>query len=1001
MQVTLWKQIVSARGKLFLDFLACTDLTILNGNTVGDLLGEFTCQNYKGCSVVDYIAVNQNVLQDVCTFQVQELTTLSDHKPCSFVINICHNYISGDDVLEAMENCPPRYKFDIDNKSIYQQFVAEQNKSIFEEKIMLLCHKECNSSDDVIKLNKSLIILYQEIADNVIPRTNVNRTSANKRKACKKTHNMKPKQQWFDAACINSKRTVRSLASKYSKAPMNEKVRIEYYKARKAFKVLTMQKKQRFYEELSKDIEAGNNISWSKFKNLKSPKTNKTKLDVFDMINFYKFFKDLYGKQTLSSNRISELKQSVGSTTYSKLATDDLTEMLDQPISFNELQDAINASKKGKAVSEDLICNEFLKASGSNMLNAVLNLYNECLRLGVYPWNTSLVTPLYKKGRIYEPNNYRAIAVASILGKIFSSILLQRLIKFRAENCPDSPNQLGFCKKAQTSDHILTLSTCIDKYINVEKRYLYTCFVDFSKAFDTVSREALMYKIWQLGIRGKFFNCLTYMYENSTAKIKLLNKLSDEIEMLVGTEQGHHMSPELFKCYIQGLSEALNEIGGDVPLISGKKLSHLLWADDLVLLALDPDSLQQLINILSQYCIDWGLTVNMEKTAVMVFNRSGRILNGSRIFKYGDCKIESVKEYCYLGVIFTLTGSFKTAQQYLKQKAMRAYFSLKSIIDFKALKKSTLFKLFDALIVPIATYGCQVWAPETNTFKVLSEDQRENNHKLVGLTKDPAEQLHLSFLKWSLGVGKRTSNAPTWGDTGRIPVIITTLKQTFGYIKRLIEFDHNDTQSLVRFAYEEQINLNLKWYKGVSSMVKAVNESDILNKDTVTPHKFKSHMTSYFISIWNKERVANKKLGFYNNIKSEFGIESYLMAKIKYKEMRVLSKFRMSAHKLHVETGRYHVNRSKTSSKACLACSDNEQIELLHELPFCNELIIEDEMHVLRVCPKYHDLRLALSSSTKAKLFSNIPSIFEKDHIEEVARFIRKVTNRRFPPKQK
>ena len=344
----------------------------------------------------------------------------------------------------------------------------------------------------------------------------------------------------------------------------------------------------------------------------------------------------------------------------------------------------------------------------------------------------------------------------------------------------------------------------------------------------------------------------------------------------------------------------MNDNNCEVPLIGDIKLSHLLWADDLVLLALDPDSLQQLINILSQYCIDWGLTVNMEKTAVMVFNRSGRILNGSRVFTYGNCKIESVKEYCYLGVTFTLTGSFKTAQQHLKQKGMRAYFSLKSIIDFKALKKPILFKLFDALIVPIATYGCQVWAPETNTFKVLSEDQRENNHKLVGLTKDPAEQLHLSFLKWSLGVGNRTSNAPIWGDSGRIPVIITTLKQTFGYVKRLVEFDHNDTQSLVRFAYKEQINLNLKWYKGISSILKAVNESDNLNKDAISPHKFKSHMTNYFINIWNKERESNKKLCFYNNIKSEFGIETYLKANINNKEMRVLSKIRMNAHKIYV-----------------------------------------------------------------------------------------------------
>ena len=64
----------------------------------------------------------------------------------------------------------------------------------------------------------------------------------------------------------------------------------------------------------------------------------------------------------------------MGNSTYNDQAIDVLVEMLDQPITMNELQDAINASKKGKAVSEDLICNEFLKASGSKMLDAVLNL---------------------------------------------------------------------------------------------------------------------------------------------------------------------------------------------------------------------------------------------------------------------------------------------------------------------------------------------------------------------------------------------------------------------------------------------------------------------------------------------------------------------------------------------------------------------------------------------------------------------------------------------------
>ena len=141
-----------------------------------------------------------------------------------------------------------------------------------------------------------------------------------------------------------------------------------------------------------------------------------------------------------------------------------LENSINRDITIDELGGAINQLKRGNAVSEDLIANEFLRSSGYSMRLSICHLFKECLKIGAYPWNTSLVTPLHKKGSIQDPNNYRAIAVASNLGKLFSMILLQRLVNYRAVYQPDTPNQLGFCKGAQTSDHILTLTTCIDKY---------------------------------------------------------------------------------------------------------------------------------------------------------------------------------------------------------------------------------------------------------------------------------------------------------------------------------------------------------------------------------------------------------------------------------------------------------------------------------------------------------------------------------------------------------
>lgn len=191
-------------------------------------------------------------------------------------------------------------------------------------------------------------------------------------------------------------------------------------------------------------------------------------------------------------------------------------------------------------------------------------LFNLCLWQGSYPWNSSIITPLLKSGDKHNPDNYRAIAVGSCLGKTFSSILLKRLLLFRQNFCPDPPSQLGFCKGAQTNDHILSLKTVIDKHYKCnknKKKRLFACFVDLKKAFDNVSRDLLLYKLSKVNVKGRFFSVIESMYKKSTARIKINNMLTNTISIEKGTEQGHPMSPELFKIFIRDLSQSLSNDG--------------------------------------------------------------------------------------------------------------------------------------------------------------------------------------------------------------------------------------------------------------------------------------------------------------------------------------------------------------------------------------------------------------------------------------------------------
>ena len=81
------------------------------------------------------------------------------------------------------------------------------------------------------------------------------------------------------------------------------------------------------------------------------------------------------------------------------------------------------------------------------------------------------------------------------------------------------------------------------------------------------------------------------------------------------------------------------------------------------------------------------------------------------------------------------------------------------------------------------------------------------------------------------------------------------------------------------------------------------------------------------------------------------------------------------------------MNRAKLDKRACPFCTDLEAAEYLSELPFF-EPIIEDEIHVLRTCPAYHDLRSNLNDSFKTNLFADLAEAFRQT--KELGRYVKK-----------
>ena len=220
-----------------------------------------------------------------------------------------------------------------------------------------------------------------------------------------------------------------------------------------------------------------------------------------------------------------------------------------------------------------------------------------------------------------------------------------------------------------TLDNIFVLHSLITHCLNNNKK-LYSAFIDFRKAFDFVVRDVLWFKLIESGIRGKILNIIQSMYKSIKSRVKFNNNLSCEFVSHIGVRQGECLSPFLFSMYIHDLEKELIQKGAEGIDIGMLKLYLLLYADDIVIFSNTSEGLQKGLDILSDYCQKWKLTVNIDKTKVMVF-RKGGILPRNLSFTFQGNMIEIVNKFVYLGISFSTGGSFTETQKPYQDKLLK------------------------------------------------------------------------------------------------------------------------------------------------------------------------------------------------------------------------------------------------------------------------------------------------------------------------------------------
>ena len=773
--------------------------------------------------------------------------------------------------------------------------------------------------------------------------TNIYSTTAElslKRVKPRHTNSNKTKQKpWFNGDLMQLKKEVHYLSDLIQKEPGNPVVRLMFFKTLKTYNKSRKQRARQFKQGIlnklddlhSKDPKA----YWNLLNTLKGKTNNSEEISLAEWADYFK-----------NLNMQHDTKHKLHSAEHDNLI---VFNKLGFKITEKEVIDSLKLLKNKKSVGLDLISNEMLKYSQNIMLPLLTKTFNTILLAKKYPsmWCKGYIVPIFKRGNSNNPANYRGITIFSCIAKLFNTIITKRIEIFADEHNLIDHKQIGFKKNSRTADHMFILRTLISKYTKGDSK-LYTCFIDFKKAFDLVDHHYLLTKLQHMGFSSEVFELLKDMYikKGFKACVKSNNKLSSTFDTPIGTRQGDPLSPILFKLFINDLGEYINN-SKNPPCIGNVDVSYLMYADDVVLISQNETDLQKAVLGVEKFCDDWNMTVNTSKSKVLIFNRPGKLLKSS--VKYKDVILESVSEYKYLGIKFHCSGKFNIARSDLLERSQKAMFKLMSLFKDSKPSIATCLHLFDSIVVPIITYGAEVCGYRITKYHTLFKE----------MCNDIFEKCHMKYCRYILGVSNKSAILGLYGELGRYPLAIKNTACFVKYWFRLLDIHEEDKNTLLKNAFMFHKSTRSEWWKTIEHLLQlggrniahvSVKLGTSVIYDVVEQFK-SSFRIGWEDTLFNDERKKKhgNKLRCYRSFKIIFECENYLKYCNNYTDRRNLAKLRISNHSLRIETGRYE--NIDVNERICQYCKSGK---------------VENELHFLLECDNYREIRFKFLSEVHA-----------------------------------
>ena len=193
--------------------------------------------------------------------------------------------------------------------------------------------------------------------------------------------------------------------------------------------------------------------------------------------------------------------------------------------------------------------------------------------------------------------------------------------------------------------------------------------------------------------------------------------------------QGDTISPKLFTaCLQEAIINQINWEGKGIN-IDGEHMSHLIFADDIVLVSKSPEELESMLTDIHLASKPEGISMNLSKTKV--------VLNETAITSTVTVDrnvIENVDRYVYLGKTVTEAGDLLPE---IKRRIVLGWAAFSKVANIMKSRKASMKikrKIHNEYVLPVMVYGSETWALKKAHMELLTVAQRKMERIMLCIT---------------------------------------------------------------------------------------------------------------------------------------------------------------------------------------------------------------------------------------------------------------------------